>query len=265
MDISKFLPEECLAHIISLTSPQDACRSALVSHNFQSAADSDAVWKRFLPSNYLEIISSTTASSYSQLTSLSKKELYFHLCNNPILINNGMMSFALEKQNGKTCYMIGARGLSIMWGHTPDYWNWKSLPDQSRFSEVAVLRVVWWLDIKWRIEAKNLSPKTTYAAYLVFKFPIFRHGFDMRPVKLGVHLEGSEVGVTRSVLLDPPANMHRWPLEREDGWMEIEMGEFYNDKEGDGNIVCSVSEADSHNPKHGIIIEGIELRPKDGK
>jgi hypothetical protein len=29
--------------------------------------------------------------------------------------------------------MIGARGLSITWGDTPDYWTWKPLPDQSRF------------------------------------------------------------------------------------------------------------------------------------
>ncbi|KAL9406986.1 hypothetical protein Peur_003958 [Populus x canadensis] len=131
MDMSTVLPEECLAHIISFTSPRDACRSALVSRNFQSAADSDAVWKGFLPSDHVEIISSSPASSSSQLTALSKKELYFHLCNSPILVNNGIMSFALEKHGGKKCYMIGARGLSIIWGDTPSYWTWKPLPDES--------------------------------------------------------------------------------------------------------------------------------------
>ncbi|CAK7336246.1 unnamed protein product [Dovyalis caffra] len=58
--------------------------------------------------------------------------------------------------------------------------------------------------------------------------------------------------------------MPRWPLEREYGWMEIEMGEFYSEKEGDENIVFIVLEVDNHNPKHGIVIEGIELKPKDG-
>ncbi|KAJ6713807.1 hypothetical protein OIU85_025435 [Salix viminalis] len=91
MDISEVFPEECLAHIISYTSPRDACRSALVSRNFQIAADSDAVWKGFLPPNYAEIISSAPASSSSKLADLSKKELYFHHCNNPILINDGIM------------------------------------------------------------------------------------------------------------------------------------------------------------------------------
>ena len=46
---------------------------------------------------------------------------------------NLKQSFALEKHGGKKCYMIGARGLSITWGDTPDYWTWKPLPDQSRF------------------------------------------------------------------------------------------------------------------------------------
>ena len=91
MDMSQVLPEECLAHIISYTSPPDACRCALVSRNFQSAADTDVVWKGFLPSDLDEIISSSPASSSSQLTALSKKELYFHLCNKPILVNNGTM------------------------------------------------------------------------------------------------------------------------------------------------------------------------------
>jgi hypothetical protein len=47
---------------------------------------------------------------------------------------NLKQSFALEKHGGKKCYMIGARGLSIIWGDTPNYWTWKPLPDKSRFA-----------------------------------------------------------------------------------------------------------------------------------
>jgi hypothetical protein len=43
------LPEEVLSALISLTSPPDACRAAAVSQAFLHAADSDAVWSRFLP------------------------------------------------------------------------------------------------------------------------------------------------------------------------------------------------------------------------
>ena len=78
------LPEECLSHIISLTSPADACRIAAVSPIFRSAAESDAVWKRFLPSDVVEIVSrSDTRVEYS-----SAKELFFLLCNS-ILIDGG--------------------------------------------------------------------------------------------------------------------------------------------------------------------------------
>ncbi|CAK7336243.1 unnamed protein product [Dovyalis caffra] len=265
MDMSKVLPDECLAHIISLTSPQDACRFALVSHNCQSAADSDVVWEGFLPSKYLEIVSSTTSSS--QLTSLSKKKLYLHLCNNPILINNGIMSFALEKQSGKKCYMVGARGLSIIWGNSPDYWTWKPLPYQSRFSEVAELRFVWWLHIRGWIETKILSLKTTYAAYFVFKFTDYKSGFSERPVELSVNFEGSLGGENRHVFLDVPPEFDtpRPPRERGDGWMEIEMGEFFNDNGDNGSVVCGLREVDDYTSKHGLIVEGIEFRPKEGR
>ncbi|GJM87311.1 hypothetical protein PR202_ga03252 [Eleusine coracana subsp. coracana] len=43
------LPEECVAYAISLTTPGDACHSSAVSPAFKAAADSDAVWARFLP------------------------------------------------------------------------------------------------------------------------------------------------------------------------------------------------------------------------
>ncbi|KAK1620822.1 hypothetical protein QYE76_026339 [Lolium multiflorum] len=45
------LPRELLAVIVSLTSPPDACRAAAVSRAFCAAADSDAVWSCFLPSD----------------------------------------------------------------------------------------------------------------------------------------------------------------------------------------------------------------------
>ncbi|KAH0923357.1 hypothetical protein HID58_023375, partial [Brassica napus] len=45
------LPEECIAAVISFTSPQDACRISAVSKLLRSAADSNSAWERFLPSD----------------------------------------------------------------------------------------------------------------------------------------------------------------------------------------------------------------------
>ncbi|GMN19159.1 hypothetical protein TIFTF001_050911 [Ficus carica] len=87
------LPEECVSHIISFTSPRDACRSSLVSPLFRSASDSDVVWEKFLPSDYRDLISQSVQIPEATLNSMPKKTLYFHLCSNPILIGNGNMYY----------------------------------------------------------------------------------------------------------------------------------------------------------------------------
>ncbi|CAL1402809.1 unnamed protein product [Linum trigynum] len=261
-DIISCLPAECLAQIISLTSPADACRSAAVSHSFQSIADSDDVWKSFLPSDHEDILSGTT--SWPELSALSKKELYLRLCDNPVIINsNQNMSFALERQSGKKCYMVGARGLAIIWGDTPTYWTWTNLPE-SRFREVAELRYVWWFDIKGRIGTRMLSPATNYAAYLVFKFARNRKGFSPKAMDLRVHLEDSIAEQGRKlVILDPADGVPKPYQEREDGWLEIEIGEFFNDTGDDGTLLCSLMETDGRFAKVGLIVDGIEFRPKN--
>ncbi|KAL6291891.1 hypothetical protein ACE6H2_000033 [Prunus campanulata] len=252
MSIISMLPAECISHIVSCTTPPDACRSSLVSSLFRIAADSDFVWERFLPQDYKEIISTS-------LNSLSKKDLYFHLCNHPIIIGNGNMSMALEKQSGKKCYMVGARRLSIIGGDTPRYWQWISLPE-SRFSQVAELNFVWWLDIQGYIETKNLSPRTTYAAYFVYQLSS-QHNPETAatPVTLRVAYEHSAVAVERSVILDPAPPHARY---RGDGWFEIEMGEFVTE-EDNATVVCNLIETSDYNCKSGLIVEGIELRPKE--
>uniref|UniRef100_A0A2P2M949 F-box protein PP2-B10-like n=1 Tax=Rhizophora mucronata TaxID=61149 RepID=A0A2P2M949_RHIMU len=84
------LPEGCIAEVLSLTGPRDACRLSAVSSTFRSAADSDAVWERFLPPDYRSILSrSAGGSSLLASSSSSKKRLYFSICDNPILLDDG--------------------------------------------------------------------------------------------------------------------------------------------------------------------------------
>ncbi|TXG68562.1 hypothetical protein EZV62_003497 [Acer yangbiense] len=298
MDICVVLPEDCISRIISFTSPRDACRSSVLSPAFKSAADSDAVWETFLPSDYQQIISSSSSTT-TTLVSLPKKDLYFYLCDSHLLVNNGTLSFSLNKENGKKCYMVGARRLSIVWGHEPQYWTWtdqRLLPESryvffffffffnvysiafglkinkrvllvcKRFAQVAELKYVWWFDVKGRLETKFLSSKTNYVAYLVFKFANHRHGFEDRPIELSFYLEGRECETRRNkkVVLDPQRNSLPQPYQlRGDGWMEIEMGEFFNEHGADGVVVCSLFDFDRFSPKGGLIVEGIQLRPKN--
>lgn len=81
------LPEECIAKVVSRTSPSDACRLAVVSKAVKSAADSDLTWEQFLPSDYQEIISRST----SPVLFSSKKDLYFRMCDTPVLLDGGLM------------------------------------------------------------------------------------------------------------------------------------------------------------------------------
>ncbi|CAK9154654.1 unnamed protein product [Ilex paraguariensis] len=225
------LPESCISEIISLTSPTDACRAPSISSVFKSAADSDTVWEKFLPSDYTEILS----RSVSPVVYSTKKELYFRLCDTPILLDGGNLSFMLHKWSGKKCYMIPARGLLIVWGDTPQYW---------RFSEVAELLNVCWLDIGGKMQTQMLSPKTTYVVYLVFELAERNYGLRVSS-KASLRFVGEsqeEAGwLTNTVYLGLPERRrglrrsaarqpNGWlPQRRVDGWMESQLGEFFND------------------------------------
>ncbi|XVF06945.1 hypothetical protein REPUB_Repub06bG0095000 [Reevesia pubescens] len=279
------LPQDCIATIISLTSPRDASRLSLVSTTFKSGAESDAVWESFLPSDYKALIPSSLSFS-------SKKELYLSLCQNPVLIDGGRKSFSLERGSGKKCYMLSPRDLFIVWSDTPTYWRWVSIPG-SRFEEVAELISVCWFEIRGKIGISMLSPMTHYKAYLVFKATSTgAYGFDFQPVEVSVGLVGTEgskrtaylaaergqrrrhqvvprrIGLfNRSRLLGIQASIptratdDQYPKVRADGWLEIELGEFLNEGCIDGEWEMSVLEVKAGNWKGGLVIQGIEIRP----
>ncbi|KAF8014290.1 hypothetical protein BT93_H0202 [Corymbia citriodora subsp. variegata] len=245
------LSGDVVAHIISLTTPQDACTMPSISTYFRSIADSDQVWANFLSPDCKNLIPQIS----------SKKSLYRHCCDHPVPINGRNMIFSLDKKSGKKCFLIGARELAITWGDDQRYWRWIAEPN-SRFDQVARLLVVWWFHITIRINTKMLSPKTRYATYLVFRFNDYRRGLH-RPMESRVSLESDWSEECPNVILDPPKGESRSTRERGDGWLEIEMGEFYNENGDDGMLLCSLKEVDNHTPKRGLIVEGIELRPKE--
>ncbi|CAA2960858.1 Hypothetical predicted protein [Olea europaea subsp. europaea] len=108
-----------------------------------------------------------------------------------------------------------------------------------------------------------LSPKTSYAAYLVFKLGEEFSGL------------GSVNGIIRLVNREEDSDaakrarpMHLQPVEggngqiaamRSDGWMEVEMGNFYNNQRDNGIVEARL--LDTTFMKSGLIVEGIEFRP----
>lgn len=288
------LPEGCISTILSFTSPRDVCSSALVSSMFKYAADSDVVWEKFLPSDYKDLVSKSLSCCLADFA--SKKELYQRLCGDPLLLHEGNLSVNFEKKSGKKRFVIGAKELEIHWGDTPQHWKWIPQTD-SRFKEVAELVGVCWLYIKGKMETRMLSPETTYVVNLIIRFTETACGLDHPPADVAVEFVGDESNASgaRTVYLDPECNKRphaqfapqrigvirrryghilrptllrptryecMFPCEREDGWLEIELGEFYNHGGDDGEIVMTLKETMSGHWKSGLIVEGIELRPK---
>ncbi|KAK0580920.1 hypothetical protein LWI29_007750 [Acer saccharum] len=263
------LPEGCIAAIISFTTPCDACRLACVSTTFKSASDSNVVWDCFLPPEYSS--SSSSASSTTRWSALRKKELYFCTCHN--LIHNGKMSFWLDLPSGKKCYMISARELYIENGDSTLYWVWFTIPDANDTKP-------WWLpdyrfpfaevvgrcdstpfEIGGKITTSLLSEMTTYVAYLVFAESSVQN-VDDGPVEVTVGFAGSCNGQSRTIYF------RRWhqnedddsfyPKKRGNGWVESELGEFFNRGDVDGELLMTIKTE----MMERLLVQGIEIRPK---
>ncbi|KAL7235282.1 hypothetical protein ACSBR1_018725 [Camellia fascicularis] len=271
------LPEDCITCILSRTSPQDACNSSLVSTVVNSAASSDLLWEGFLPSDYWEILSRLV----SPVVFRSTKELFHRLCSQ-LLIDGGKKAFWLERIGSKKCYMLSARELSITWSTNSLYWCWKpSL--QSRFGEVVELITISWLQIHGKMNTRMLSPNTLYKAYLIVDFAGRAYGLDSLPSEVSIEVgsyqsrgsiylrrqERRRESLERVWILNRNEALRsrvvkgeeRVPQERGDGWLEIELGEFYSDG-SDKDVKMSLKEVKGEHLKGGLIVEGIELRPK---
>lgn len=139
-----------------------------------------------------------------------------------------------------------------------------------RFEKVAELIDVCWFEIRGRTNTRVLSPKTRYSVYIVFKKADQCYGFEDMAIEAGVGVVGQEAS-NRFICFDS-ANLRRGrgrrnlvkPIEREDGWMEIELGVFFNE----GGLMNSIDEIEMSaletkrlHWKRGLIIHGIEIRP----
>ncbi|XP_049406183.1 F-box protein PP2-B5-like [Solanum stenotomum] len=104
------------------------------------------------------------------------------------------------------------------------------------FFEVTYLIIGNQLDIRGTIDTKMLSQKTEYNAYLVFKLANTMH-------------------LPR---LQESGNIQKM---RGDGWMEVKL-EYFDSKKGtDGPVEARLFEM-SHIYQGGLIVEGVEFRPK---
>ncbi|BAH91931.1 Os02g0812700 [Oryza sativa Japonica Group] len=135
----------------------------------------------------------------------------------------------------------------------------------SGFEEGAELIDVCWMEIRCNIDSKMLSPNSTYAAFMVFKIAEGFYGLDTPlqegTVSLGGRESRREVAFT-SIDPRPPQGSAAYPQKRADGWMEVELGEFFNENGEDGEVGISLM-SKGPNWKRGLIVLGIEIRLKE--
>jgi hypothetical protein len=165
----------------------------------------------------------------------------------------------------------------------------------SRFSKVIELVSVCLLSINGIINIKELSPSTHYAGYLIFKLTNDAFGLSsLRQISF-VEVDGQRVGKVytsslhpcnrsscelhmecESSMMEEPHNhdqeddggdiiVVRYPWQRVDGWMELEMGDFYTGTSDNAttNVKIGLTEHEELQWKKGLIVEGIEIRPKN--
>ncbi|PNT69423.1 F-box protein PP2-B10-like [Brachypodium distachyon] len=207
----------------------------------------------------------------------------------------------LDRATGVQCFAISARAMQIWWPKERpwSYVHWYPVlcscgcieGGHRRFQGV-VLHCVHRLDVRAKFPRKLLSQDTTYAAYMLFKH---RTSYKLKHL---THLElEASVGVagsesTRRVALrgyvdDRPGYRIGQPSSREyvlpshaaicpgkgdivfprkrdgDDWLEVELGEFHNEKGDDsGEVSMSVVDTVEGRYRGRLVVGSIELRSK---
>ncbi|KAF3338399.1 hypothetical protein FCM35_KLT17236 [Carex littledalei] len=163
----------------------------------------------------------------------------------------------------KKSFQLNARAFSIIHSNNEKYWTWVRQSNSS-FTEVAELLQVWWLEVHARINFENLSTETEYAVYLIFKTTPSSYGLDtIQEASVSV----GSLSRKKFVCSKPSDETSLFtqiglPVNRPDGWMELELGQFNCDHgTSDQEVVVGFKETNDNNEKSGLIIAGIELRP----
>lgn len=113
------LPQELIEEIVSRTSPLDVCgKLSIVSRRFQSAAKSDHVWERFLPTDLISRRAKPNESHFMMFAEdpwkkidsdtlkafPTKKDLNLFVSDNPLIIDEGHMVISFIYLTAWTLY-----------------------------------------------------------------------------------------------------------------------------------------------------------------
>lgn len=188
--------------------------------------------------------------------------------------------FWLDKLSGKKCFYLVPEKLSIP---EPDGWD----------GSYSYYQLTLPFKIEGKISTSLLSPNTAYTVYLWFDFSSSSYfsGFgEEEPLQTFVGIDGgceseSESRIvyipfmpskyqrgTQNLKCRPPdmpvLSGPQYPRRRDDYWYELELGDYFNKEAGGGDnreLKMCLSEVRTGEPKGGICLHGILIRPKKCK
>lgn len=116
-----------------------------------------------------------------------------------------------------------------------------------------------------------LSPHTTYETYLVFKLYEDAYGLNSANASIRFVNEREEVPADEASTVYPDTRTSAHNIEQQNGersqrrkdeWMEIKTGEFETGTRDDDEVETRFMSTDGYVIKGGLIVQGIEFRPK---
>ncbi|XP_017219025.2 putative F-box protein PP2-B12 [Daucus carota subsp. sativus] len=270
IDLFEKLPQECIEEVVSRVGPMEVCRLSAVCKRFLSAAESDLVWDRFLPSDYQQL--RDRADAFPNIKFAHKKDLFLFLIGNHVSMDGNTMCFWLSKRTGKKCFLTA---ISIVGDVEEVYfeddgpYGWSRVKDErSRIQGCFTLcEHVELFGIQGKMSTSVLSPNTTYTIYLVChsRKYVLINNFD-EPVEVSIAIDGVEsikhiVYLDRRKMRSKGDNDLRYPQQRKDDRFEVELGEYFNKGGGEVSLEITMTEVRSGKFKSGPTMEGFEFRP----
>ncbi|XP_059287304.1 F-box protein PP2-B10-like [Lycium ferocissimum] len=132
----------------------------------------------------------------------------------------------------------------------------------TQIPEVAKLKWINCFDIRGKMETRILSKKTKYVAYLVFRLKneFFHNNIADAVVRFVDSQSHTKVDERTSLVsLSGRKPSAKLPSKRGDGWMEIDMGNFFNGRGEDGDVEVRLMDKRDH-IKSRLIVQGIEFQ-----
>nr|XP_043626623.1 F-box protein PP2-A13-like [Erigeron canadensis] len=250
------IPESCVALMLSYLEPHEICKLARINRAFRAASTADFIWVSKLPNNYHHLVEKLWLNNNKRL---GEKEIFAKLsC--PVAFDDGNKEFWVDKTSGGGCVSISSKALTITGIDDRRYWN-RIPSDESRYSTVAYLRQIWWLEVDGNIEF--LFPAGTYS--LSFKLQLGKvlnrngrrvcstedvHGWNVKPVEFKFTTGEGQHSVVKRF------------LEKTENWEYHHVGEFVvKDSNTPMKVEFSLTQIDCTHTKGGLSIDSVLICP----